>query len=197
MSQSHFAVLRLLVSVALLQHKQLCSEAERLSFLKGLQDIEHTVTEVKDITNPQSTYALPNWIPSHIHPELICLEQIPSFKGLTDTLFTCPAQWQEYMHFPSSTVVDAVPCHSHTHLSLLQRALLWKTIVPESLGGMCDAMAVYYRYLPEHKRWSGLPHIGNPKALSSYILKHAGPIISFLQYLIQLKKKGQAFNLFT
>ncbi|CAG12540.1 unnamed protein product, partial [Tetraodon nigroviridis] len=80
LTESHFAVLKLLVSVALLQHKQLCSEAERLSFLKGLQDVEHTVAEVKDMTDPQSTYALPNWIPSHIRPELICLEQIPSFR---------------------------------------------------------------------------------------------------------------------
>lgn len=177
LTESHFAVLRLLLSVALLQHKQLCSEAERLVFLKGLQDIEHTVTEVKDITNPQSTYALPSWIPSYIHPELICLEQIPSFRGLIDALSTCPAQWQEYLHFPSSTVVATVPCHSHVHLSLLQRALLWKTILPESLGGMCDAMAVYYRYMPEHTRGNGHPHNGNPKALSSYLFKHIGPII--------------------
>lgn len=177
LSESHFAVLRLLVSVALLQHKQLCSEAERLSFLKGLQDIEHAVTEVKDMTNPQSTYALPSWIPSQIHPELMCLEQIPSFKGLIDSLSTCPTQWQEYLHFPSSTLVGAVPCHTHTHLSLLQRALLWKTIVPECLGAMCDAMAVYYHYLPQHIRGNDHPHIGNPKALSSYLFKHTGPII--------------------
>lgn len=177
LTETHFAVLRLLVSVALLQHKQLCSEAERLSFLKGLQDIEHTVTEVRDITNPQSTYALPSWIPSHLHPELICLEQIPSFKGLIDALSTCPTQWQDYLHFPSSAVVGAVPCHSHTHLSLVQRALLWKTIVPESLGGMCDAMAVYNRYLPQLTRGNAHPHIGNPKALSSYLLERTGPII--------------------
>lgn len=177
LTESHFAVLRLLVSVALLQHKQLCSEAERLSFLKGLQDIERTVTEVKDMSNPQPTYALPSWIPSHIHPELICLEQIPSFKGLIDALSTCPTQWQEYLHFPSSTVVGAVPCHSHSHLSLLQRALLWKTIVPECLGAMCDAMALYYRQLPDHTRGNAHPHIGNPKALSSYLFKHTGPII--------------------
>lgn len=177
LTESHFAVLKLLVSVALLQHKQLCSEAERLSFLKGLQDVEHTVTEVKDMTDPQSTYALPNWIPSHIHPELICLEQIPSFRGLIDALSTCPTEWQEYLHFPSSTVVGAVPCRSHTHLSLLQRALLWKTIVPECLGGMSDAMAVNYHYLPEHKRRSVHPHTGNPKALSRYLFKHTGPII--------------------
>lgn len=53
LTESPFAVLRLLVSVALLQHKQLLFEAERFSVLKGLQDIEHNVTEVKVIRNPQ------------------------------------------------------------------------------------------------------------------------------------------------
>lgn len=177
LAESHFAVLKLLMSVALLQHKQLCSEAERLSFLTGLQDIEHTITEVKHISNPQSTYTLPSWIPSHIHPELICLEQIPSFKGLIDALSTCPTQWQEYLHFPSSTVAGAVPCLSHTHLTLLQRALLWKTIVPECLEGLCDILAINYRNLPGQTRENDDPHIGNPKALSSYLFKHTGPII--------------------
>lgn len=175
LSKSHFAVLKLLVSVALLQHQQLCSEAERLSFLKGLRDIEHTFLEMKQICNPQSTYAPPSWIPSRIHPELTCLEQIPSFKGLIEALSTYPTQWQEYLHLPSSTVAVAVPCPTHTHLSLLQRALLWKTIIPEGLEGLCDAMADLC--LPGQTRGNDDPHIANPKALCSYLCKHTGPII--------------------
>lgn len=174
LSNSHFAVLKLLVSVALLQHKQLCSEAEKLSFLKGFQDIEHTITQVKH-SNPQSSNALPSWIPSWIHPALTCLEQMPSFKGLIDALSTCPMQWQKYLRFAPSTVVGAVPCPTLTHLSLMQRALLWKTLIPECLEGLCDAMAD--PCLPGCMRGNGDPHIGNPKALSSYVFKHTGTII--------------------
>lgn len=173
LSNSHFAVLKLLVSVALLQHKQLCSEAERLLFLKGLQDIEHTITQVKH--SNQSSNDLPSWIPSWIHPELMCLEQMPSFKGLIEALSTCPTQWQKYLRFPNSIVVAAVPCPTLTHLSLMQRALLWKTIIPACLEGLCDAIAD--SYLPGHMGGNGDPHIGNPKALSSYLFKQTGTII--------------------
>lgn len=177
LSNSHFAVLKLLVFVALLQHKQLCSEAERLLFLKGLQDIEHTITEVKH--SNQSSNALPSWIPSWIHPELMCLEQMPSFKGLIEALSTYPMQWQKYLRFPNSFVVGAVPCPTLTHLSLMQRALLWKTIIPECLEGLCDTIAdLYY---PEHMGGNGDPHIGNPKALSSYLFKQTQQTIILTQ----------------
>lgn len=170
--KSHVTVLKLLVSVALLQHSQLCSEAERVIFLRGLPDIEHCAMKVN-----QSTQAMPDWIPSHIHPELICLDKIPAFKGLVTSLSTFPMQWQEYLHFPSSTVAGAVPCLSHSHLSLLQRALLWKTMIPDCLEGLADAMAVYHLYLPEQTTQNELPHVGNLRALLKYLFKHKGPII--------------------
>lgn len=179
--KSHVAVLKLLVSVALLQHNQLCPEAERVAFLRGLQDIEHHATKVKPGSPPptvsQSTNALPSWIPSHIHPELICLEKIPAFKGLIASLSACPRQWQEYLHLPSSTVAGSVPCLSNSHLSLLQRALLWKTMIPECLEGLADAMAVYHLCRLGQTAENEAPHTGNPQALSRYLVKHKGPII--------------------
>lgn len=179
--KSHVAVLKLLLSLALLQHNQLCSEAERVAFLRGLQDIEHPVTKVKPCSSPptvsQSTSALPSWITPLIHPELLCLEKIPVFRGLIASLSTCPTQWQEYLHFPSSTVAGAVPCRSHSHLSLLQRALLWKTMLPNCLEGVAEALAAYDLCLPGQTAGTEAPHTGNPKALSRYLVKHDGPII--------------------
>ncbi|KAM9363159.1 dynein heavy chain domain-containing protein 1 [Symphorus nematophorus] len=174
--KSHFKVLKLLVSMALLQHNQLCPEAEKVAFLRGLQD-----TEVKPFSPPptvsQSTNALPSWIPPHIHPELLCLEKIPAFRGLMASLSTCPRQWKEYLHLPSSSVAGTVPCRSHSHLSLLQRALLWKTMLPDCLEGLADAMAVYHPFLPGQTVENETPHTGNPEALSQYLVKHEGPII--------------------
>ncbi|XP_059188998.1 dynein heavy chain domain-containing protein 1 isoform X2 [Centropristis striata] len=179
--KSHFAVLELLLSVALLQHNQLCSEAERVAFLRGLQDIEHPLTKVKPCSLPpiasQSTSALPSWIPPNIHTELLCLEKIPVFKGLIASLSTCPIQWQEYLHLPSSTVAGAVPCRSHFHLTLLQRALLWKTMIPDCLEGLTKAMAAYHLCLTGQTAGTEAPHTGNPEALSRYLVKHKGPII--------------------
>lgn len=179
--KSHVAVLKLLLSVALLQHNQLCSEAERVAFNRGLQDVEHPITKVKPCSSPttvsQSTSALPTWIPPHIHPELLCLEKIPVFTGLVASLSTCPMQWQEYLHFPSSTIAGPVPCRSHSHLSLLQRALLWKTMLPDCLEGLDEAMATYHLCLPGQTPGTEAPHTGNPGALSRYLVKHKRPII--------------------
>ncbi|XP_045902961.1 dynein heavy chain domain-containing protein 1 isoform X2 [Micropterus dolomieu] len=179
--KNHVAVLKLLVSVVLLQHNQLCSEAESVAFLRGLQDIEHPVIKEQTCSPTpaasQSTRALPSWITPHIYPELLCLEKIPVFRGLIASLSTYPMQWQEYLHFTSSTVAGAVPCRSHSHLSLLQRALLWKTLLPNCLEGLAEAMAAYFLCVPGQITGAEAPHTGNPEALSRYLAKHEGPII--------------------
>ncbi|XP_067441454.1 dynein heavy chain domain-containing protein 1 isoform X1 [Thunnus thynnus] len=179
--KSHVAVLKLLVSVALLQHNHLCSEAEKAAFFKGLVDIQSPVTKVKPCSSPatasQSCNSLPSWISPHIYPELLCLDRIPAFRGLTASLATSPIQWQEYLHFTSSTVVGAVPCRSHSHLSLLQRALLWKTLIPHCLEELAEAMAACHLCLSGQTTGTEAPHTGNPEALSRFLVKHEGPII--------------------
>lgn len=178
--KSHFAVLKLLVSVALLQHNQLCPEAEGMALLRGLQDIEHPASEVTSGCPPpslsKSTSVVPSWVPGHIHPELVCLDKIPAFNALISSLTANPRQWQEYLHFPSSTVAGTVPCLSYSHLSLLQRALLWKTMIPECLEGLADAMAVCHLCLRQPLELEA-PHTGNPQALTRYLVKHKGPVI--------------------
>ncbi|XP_053191724.1 dynein heavy chain domain-containing protein 1-like [Scomber japonicus] len=179
--KDHVAVLKMLVSVALLQHNHLCSEAERAMFFKGLIDIQSPVTKVNPCSPPvtvsQSCDALPTWISPHIYPQLLCLERIPAFRGLTDSLATSPMQWQEYLHFPSSNIVGTVPCRSHSHLSLLQRALLWKTMIPNCLEDLAEAMATYHLCLSGQTAGTEAPHTGNPEALFRLCDKHEGPII--------------------
>ncbi|XP_029980645.1 dynein heavy chain domain-containing protein 1 [Sphaeramia orbicularis] len=169
---SHAAVLNLLVCVTLMQHSQLCSEAERKAFLRGLVDITHPVTKVKP-----SSRALPSWIPPHIHPELLCLDQITAFRGLITSVSTSPQQWHEYLRFPSSTVTGLVPCRSHSHLSLLQRALLWKTLLPHSLQGLAEVLSTCHLYFSEQTARHEAPHVGHPEALAQLLLRQEGPII--------------------
>ncbi|XP_056157623.1 dynein heavy chain domain-containing protein 1 [Lampris incognitus] len=182
--QSHATLLKLLVSVALLQHNHLCSEGERAAFLRGLQglDLQPSKAEFSSsssTTSPHDTSqnAVPSWIPAPIHPELLCLERIPAFRGLITSLATSPRHWQEYLHSPSSTVLETVPCHSHSHLSLLQRALLWKTMLPDCLSGVAEVMATCHLGLSGRIALDEAPHTGNPKALSQFIVKHEGPVI--------------------
>lgn len=169
--KSHYAALKLLVSVALLQNNHLCSELERTAFLRGLQDGEQSAS----LSQPDC--ALPSWIPSQAHQQLVSMEKIPAFEGLIASLSACPDQWQEYLCSPSSTVCEPVPCPSHCHLTLLQRALLWKTIIPDCLQGLADAMAVYQFSSPGQTAKNAAHLIGNPKGLLECIVKHKGPII--------------------
>ncbi|KAK1887103.1 Dynein heavy chain 2 axonemal [Dissostichus eleginoides] len=143
---AHLPALELLLSLALLQHhSQLCSDAEKAVFLRGLQDVPLPVTKIKRI--------LP-------------------FRGLISSLCSSPAQWDDSDHPPS--VSGPVPCRSHSHLSLIQRGILLKTLLPHSLQGLNEDMAVYHRPLLGGRE---TPYIGNPKALYQFLRKHEGPVI--------------------
>uniref|UniRef100_A0A3P9KH25 Si:dkey-11m19.5 n=1 Tax=Oryzias latipes TaxID=8090 RepID=A0A3P9KH25_ORYLA len=172
---SHAAVLKLLALLALLNHNNFCSEAERLAFIRGLEDLEQPVTENK--LSDVSAITLPSWIPPHIYSQLLLLEQIPSFIGLIASLCTSPMQWKEYLSLPSSTVVGTVPCRSHSHLSLLQRVLLWKTIVPNCLEGLASTLEECLLCLPDRAELTEPPHAGNPEVLARYLVNHEGPVI--------------------
>lgn len=165
--KSHAAVLELLVSLALLKYNPLCSESDSLAFVSGLEDMEHPVTEVKPCcfsgSVPQTLSKLPS-IP-------LCLEKIPSFRGLIASLCTSPIQWQEYLRFPYSTVVGG-----HSHFPLLQ----WKSILPNCFEGLGEAIEACLPCLSGRSEWTESPHTGNPEALSKYLVKFEGPIILML-----------------
>lgn len=176
--KKHFAALKLLVSLAMLEHNNLCSEAEKLVFLRGLKDIEYHGSEVKtpgSASDIASSSDLPSWIPSNVHSELLILEKIPCFKKLIDSLCTSSIQWQEYLCFTTSTVVGNVPCGSHAHLSLLQRAILWKTIQPDCLERLGDSINACL--LCPIVKTAAAPPSGYPDVLSKYLGRIDGPII--------------------
>ncbi|KAM9769930.1 dynein heavy chain domain-containing protein 1 [Menidia menidia] len=179
--KSHAAVLKLLVCLALLKHNQLCSEAERMAFLRGLDDTEHHVSAGKPFkfseTASYTTSSLPSWIHPHVISELLCLEKFPAFRGLISSLCASPMQWHEYLHSPTTAVAGAVSCLSHSHLSLLQRALLWKTMIPNCLEELADILHDCLLCLSLKTERTEYPHTGNPETLSKYVEKYEGPII--------------------
>ncbi|XP_054896838.1 dynein heavy chain domain-containing protein 1 isoform X2 [Poeciliopsis prolifica] len=164
----HLAVLKLLVSLEILKHHQLCTEVEKVIFLRGLKDIKHSQAEVKSLD-------LPSWIPSNVHSDLILLEKIPCFNKLTDSLRIAPTQWQEYLCFTSSTIVGNVPRCSHSDLSLLQRAILWKTIRTDCLEKVGDAMNACLLLLSS--KTSAAPTSVDPDVLAEYLTRFNIPII--------------------
>ncbi|KAL0973177.1 hypothetical protein UPYG_G00199950 [Umbra pygmaea] len=183
--QRHAALLRLLVSVALAQHVDGGSEVERMAFLRGLEDVgvpvdAFTLASPLPSTTPPQGAALPSWLRPDSHTELLRLQSIPAFTGLLSSLAASPSQWQEYLSFPSSTVVGPVPCRSHAHLSTMQRALLWKTVLPHWLAAVADDLAACHFGQLTCSSVPGAPHTGSPDALSRFLNKHEGPIIVIL-----------------
>ncbi|XP_053710883.1 dynein heavy chain domain-containing protein 1 isoform X1 [Synchiropus splendidus] len=173
--QNHTPVLKLLMSLVLLQQNQVCSPAEKAVFLMGLKDIS-TSAPATESTSESST-ALPSWIAPQIHGELYCLEGIPAFKGLTESVSVAPCQWEQYLNRPAATLAEACPCHTHAHLSLIQRALLWKTIHPDRLEELGDALIAHQLCTPGQRVGTDVPFCGNPLGLQRLLLQHDGPII--------------------
>ncbi|KAL7848559.1 hypothetical protein SRHO_G00201820 [Serrasalmus rhombeus] len=172
--QSHAEVLRMLVSVVFFKHNEGCSEAEHVTFLKGISDMEFT--ECAPLSE-QSAAELPSWIPRHIQADVRLLEKIPPFHGLVSSLRSSSRQWQEYLRFPSSTVVGPVPCQSHSHLTTLQRAILWKTFFPQWLAAVADDLTACQQGQSLSSGVARGPHPGSPEALSHCLSRHFGPVI--------------------
>ncbi|XP_061072291.1 dynein heavy chain domain-containing protein 1 [Conger conger] len=185
--QSHAGVLRLLVSVAMAHRGGGCSEAERVAFLRGLADENIPVPTQTDPgpTRPAFTPStpptqLPTWIPPAVQREVLRLESLPSFRGLVSSLSSCSEQWAEYLRYPSSTVIGPVQCPSHSHLSVLQRALLWKTLLPHWLAAVADDLAACQLGEAFQTALASAPHPGTPEALAQTLDKAKGPVVFIL-----------------
>ncbi|XP_053095490.1 dynein heavy chain domain-containing protein 1 isoform X3 [Pangasianodon hypophthalmus] len=170
--QSHAELLRLFFSVAFFMHTEDYSEIERVIFLRGLSNIESS-----DYALEQSAPMLPSWIPTHTKAVLGLLEKISSFHGLISTLRNSSRQWQEYFHFPSATVVGNVPCQSHSQLTTLQRAILWKTFCPQWLAAVVDDLSACQQGQNIRSTVAGGSLTSSPEALSSFLSRNKGPVI--------------------
>ncbi|XP_073732029.1 dynein heavy chain domain-containing protein 1 [Misgurnus anguillicaudatus] len=182
--QSHAALLRLLVSVALIVHNEGCSEIERVAFLRELSHWKSSECILSLST--QSVPELPSWIPAQTKADIYLLETIAPFRGLVSSLSSSSKLWQEYFRFPSSTVIGPVPCPSHSHLSTMQRAILWKTLCPHWLAAVGeDLTACAQGYLLNPLVAEG-PPMGSPEELSQLLSKNIGqPVV------VQLPNKSQ------
>ncbi|XP_035240223.1 dynein heavy chain domain-containing protein 1 [Anguilla anguilla] len=178
--QGHAGVLRLLVAVAMSHHGEGRPEAERAAFLRGLGDEDFPGSAQPAQAPPTPPTQLPDWIPRAVQAEVLRLESLPSFGGLVSSLTSCPEQWAEYLRYPSSTVIGPVPCPSHSHLSVLQRALLWKTLLPHWLAAVANDLAACQLGKPFQSPLASDPHPGTPEALSQILEETEGPIVLIL-----------------
>lgn len=172
--QNHAELLRLFFSVAFHMHTESCSEIERVVFLRGFNNIKSA--EYAPLRE-QSAPVLPSWIPTHTIAVLGLLEKIPCFHGLVSSLRNLSRQWQEYFHFPSATVVGTVPCQSHSQLTILQRAILWKTFCPQWFAAVVDDLSACQQGQNIQSSETCGRHTNTPEALSSFLSRNKGPVI--------------------
>lgn len=172
--QNHAELLKLFFSVAFFMHTEGCSEIERLVLLRGFSNMESVES---DPSPEQLAPVLPSWIPTHTVAVLCLLEKIPCFKGLISSLRNSSRQWQEYFHFPSATLIGAVPCRSHSHLTTLQRAILWKTFCPQWLAAVVDDLFACQQGQKIQSSVTGGHHASSPDAISRFLSRNKGPVI--------------------
>nr|XP_033804381.1 dynein heavy chain domain-containing protein 1 [Geotrypetes seraphini] len=132
MPERHSKVFSFLTAIAQLRVTGQVTDLEWLIFLQGLKD-----SKVKQVLLPMSI-SKPSWISVDAWKECSLLEILPVFGSLRSTLVKQACQWQEYFKL-SSTVIGPVPCASHSHLSLFQKAILWRVFRPDKLYQVaCD-----------------------------------------------------------
>ncbi|XP_061485744.1 dynein heavy chain domain-containing protein 1 [Rhineura floridana] len=106
------------------------SPLEWLAFCKGLQE-----PAARELLQPEAGLPRPSWVSVEAWEECSLLESLPGFQGLLASLAEQAAQWQEYFRLPS-TVVGLALCPSHAHLSLFQRAILWRILCPNAMSSV-------------------------------------------------------------
>ncbi|XP_074838975.1 dynein heavy chain domain-containing protein 1-like [Carettochelys insculpta] len=134
LQERHNLLLSCLGALAPLRVAGQLSPLEWLAFCQGLQ-----APTAEQLLQPVRA-AQPAWVPATAWHECGLLECLPGFQGLQASLTQQAAQWQEYFRLPS-TVVGPAPGPRHTHLSLFQRALLWRILCPEKLSSVLRDLA--------------------------------------------------------
>ncbi|XP_030045347.1 dynein heavy chain domain-containing protein 1-like, partial [Microcaecilia unicolor] len=121
-----------LAAIAQLRMTGQVTDIEWIIFLQGLKD-----SKVKQML-PPTCILKPSWVNLDTWNECSLLEILPVFGNLRSSLVNQAFQWQEYFKV-SSTVIGPVPCASHSHLSLFQKAILWRIFRPDKLYQVaCD-----------------------------------------------------------
>ncbi|XP_049322976.1 dynein heavy chain domain-containing protein 1 isoform X2 [Astyanax mexicanus] len=175
LSQCHAEVLKLQVSTTFFTHSEgHATEMERTAFLLG---IGHAVSPepTPSLDNPEPE--LPSWVPEHVRADVRLLEKMSPFRGLCSSLRNSSRQWQQYLRFPSSTVVGPVPCETHSHLTVLQRAILWRTFFPQCLATVANDLTTCQQGEPWSSAVGSGSHTGSLKQLLQFLSRNKGPVI--------------------
>ncbi|XP_043359693.1 LOW QUALITY PROTEIN: dynein heavy chain domain-containing protein 1 [Dermochelys coriacea] len=135
LQESHNLLLSFLGALAPLRLAGQLSPLDWLVFCQGLQ-----APAVEQLLQPARA-ARPGWVRAAAWHECGLLEGLPGFQGLRASLAEQAAQWQEYFRLPA-TVVGPALCPSHAHLSLFQRAMLWRIFCPEKLSSMLHDLVI-------------------------------------------------------
>ncbi|KAM9173808.1 dynein heavy chain domain-containing protein 1-like [Pangshura tecta] len=126
LQEPHNLLLSFLGALAPLRLAGQLSPLDWLAFCQGLQ-----APAAEQLLQPAQA-ARPGWVHAAAWHECGLLECLPGFQGLRASLAAQAAQWQEYFCLPA-TVVGPALSPSHAHLSLFQRAMLWRIFRPEKL----------------------------------------------------------------
>lgn len=83
----------------------------------------------------------PHWVRRHVWHSVDELELLPAFKGLKTSVAEQSEQWREYFTLPP-VLLGATP-GEFSHLTVFQKALLWKTFQRDQLFHVCQDIVLY------------------------------------------------------
>nr|XP_014353005.1 PREDICTED: dynein heavy chain domain-containing protein 1 isoform X2 [Latimeria chalumnae] len=124
--EGHAMLFGFLMAVAQMKLSGQVAEIEWEIFLHGLRDIQSW----KDKEEPDREK--PAWVSQEVWQDCTILETLPPFQKLKSSLIGRAAQWNEYFNL-SSTVIGPPPFCNLKHLSIFQKAIVWRIFRPERL----------------------------------------------------------------
>ncbi|XP_029192398.2 LOW QUALITY PROTEIN: dynein heavy chain domain-containing protein 1-like [Acropora millepora] len=89
----------------------------------------------------ESDSPIPHWLPRRAWLAIDELEVLPAFKGLKNSVANQSEQWREYFNLPA--VLLGLTPGDFSHLTVFQKALLWKTFQPGQLFRVCHDIVLY------------------------------------------------------
>ncbi|XP_038674896.1 dynein heavy chain domain-containing protein 1-like [Scyliorhinus canicula] len=123
----HARLYRFLVVVGYMKLMNTVTQVEWELFLRGIHELNcHALRK-------DSCVLRPVWVSEEIWNSCAILELLPAFRNIRFSLIKQTNQWREYFGL-SSTVISAAPSCAFSHLTIFQKAILWRLFRPEKLS---------------------------------------------------------------
>ncbi|GCB83956.1 hypothetical protein scyTo_0024566, partial [Scyliorhinus torazame] len=123
----HARLYRFLVVIGYMKLMNTVTQVEWELFLRGTHDLNFDALE-KD-----TCVLRPAWVSEEIWNSCAVLELLPAFRNIRSSLAQQASQWREYFGL-SSTVISAAPSCEFSHLTIFQKAILWRLFRPQKLS---------------------------------------------------------------